>query len=147
MVGGPEAEDSVDANGAARVRPPLMLPPRISSRAVSRSTSAAALTQPSGSSAGIGSGEFGDAMSDTDDTCSECPSTTMSVSSPLCSGRTAASEADRGTQECVVCLDRQRDCLLMPCRHLVVCQTCGDKLGDCPVCRTAVALKIRVFTS
>ncbi|CAK9290094.1 unnamed protein product [Gordionus sp. m RMFG-2023] len=41
--------------------------------------------------------------------------------------------------DCVVCLSRARDTLLLPCRHLCLCHACATVLrfqdGNCPVCR------------
>ncbi|AWD33633.1 inhibitor of apoptosis protein 1 [Samia cynthia nucleopolyhedrovirus] len=54
----------------------------------------------------------------------------------------AASEA----MECKVCLERQRDTVLMPCRHFCVCMQCYFALdGKCPTCRQDVADFVKVF--
>lgn len=41
--------------------------------------------------------------------------------------------------ECVVCLSDVRDTLILPCRHLCLCNTCADTLryqaNNCPICR------------
>jgi len=50
--------------------------------------------------------------------------------------------------ECVVCLDAQKSHILIPCGHFCVCEACADRLavGDgCPICRTPVQIKTRVF--
>lgn len=43
---------------------------------------------------------------------------------------------------CVVCLDRERDALLMPCRHSVLCLMCAFQVrecsGECPYCRRGI---------
>ncbi|XP_076449927.1 uncharacterized protein LOC143286183 [Babylonia areolata] len=39
---------------------------------------------------------------------------------------------------CKVCYDRERTVMLMPCRHLAVCQPCGQILQSCPVCHSGV---------
>ncbi|TNJ26494.1 Zinc finger, C3HC4 type (RING finger) domain-containing protein [Giardia muris] len=37
---------------------------------------------------------------------------------------------------CVVCLSRQKDAVILPCRHLVVCEVCADRIEHCcPYCR------------
>ena len=48
----------------------------------------------------------------------------------------ARSESDKVT--CVVCLSAERNVLLLPCKHLVLCAACASKVSVCPVCRTAV---------
>jgi hypothetical protein len=36
---------------------------------------------------------------------------------------------------CVVCLERPRDRILLPCNHFVLCQICASQIqGVCPVC-------------
>lgn len=36
---------------------------------------------------------------------------------------------------CVVCLDRVRNVILIPCRHMVVCHGCASRLEECPICK------------
>ncbi|TNJ28272.1 Zinc finger, C3HC4 type (RING finger) domain-containing protein [Giardia muris] len=37
---------------------------------------------------------------------------------------------------CVVCLSRRKDAVILPCRHLVVCEVCADRIEHCcPYCR------------
>ena len=54
-------------------------------------------------------------------------------------------------QECIICMDCERDCLLAPCHHLATCQACGDLLitrGDsCPICRKHIKQIIKFFRS
>jgi hypothetical protein len=60
-----------------------------------------------------------------------------------------ASEATK----CVVCLTHQREILLRPCKHAVLCKTCasgtnttgGYNIATCPVCRTPVLNRERIF--
>lgn len=45
---------------------------------------------------------------------------------------------------CVVCLERERDVMLLPCNHAVLCGKCKPavlaKLGNtCPLCRQRVS--------
>jgi len=41
--------------------------------------------------------------------------------------------------ECVVCMSDMRDTLILPCRHLCLCNACADSLryqaNNCPICR------------
>ena len=49
---------------------------------------------------------------------------------------------------CVICMDRERDILLLPCRHLAVCDQCWDRPEvdvRCPVCRQEVDEEIVVL--
>uniref|UniRef100_A0A097DBN9 Iap-1 protein n=1 Tax=Bombyx mori nuclear polyhedrosis virus TaxID=271108 RepID=A0A097DBN9_NPVBM len=48
--------------------------------------------------------------------------------------------------ECKVCLERQRDAVLMPCRHFCVCVQCYFGLDQkCPTCRQDVTDFIKIF--
>ena len=37
--------------------------------------------------------------------------------------------------ECVICLIEIKDTMLLPCRHLCVCQSCFLHIDKCPICR------------
>lgn len=45
-------------------------------------------------------------------------------------------------KECLVCLSENACSIIMPCGHMCICRTCGDKLKakayTCPVCRGAI---------
>ncbi|KAK2507381.1 hypothetical protein MC885_008920, partial [Smutsia gigantea] len=48
-------------------------------------------------------------------------------------------ENSDNSNECVVCLSDLRDTLILPCRHLCLCNSCADTLryqaSSCPICR------------
>jgi len=47
--------------------------------------------------------------------------------------------------ECVICQGREKVILFSPCNHVQCCQTCADKVVTCPVCRTVIQTKIKIF--
>jgi hypothetical protein len=49
--------------------------------------------------------------------------------------------------QCRVCMMAERDTLLMPCAHLVLCGSCQLRLNSCPVCRQPITGSIKVFLS
>ena len=56
-------------------------------------------------------------------------------------------EESRGSQLCQICFERPRDCIIMPCTHLLYCRTCvtaHKKKGDsrCPTCRGPISGEI-----
>ncbi|TEA30742.1 hypothetical protein DBR06_SOUSAS4110206, partial [Sousa chinensis] len=57
----------------------------------------------------------------------------------LSPGQVAEDEVSDNSAECVVCLSDVRDTLILPCRHLCLCNTCADTLryqaNNCPICR------------
>lgn len=46
---------------------------------------------------------------------------------------------------CVVCEDNKPIMLFMPCMHNICCKQCSDLLKECPTCRGAVDMRVRVF--
>ncbi|KAM7350953.1 uncharacterized protein ACRADG_003938 isoform 1-T2 [Cochliomyia hominivorax] len=55
------------------------------------------------------------------------------------------------TQRCVICRDRQKCVLLLPCRHLCLCEECADYMffssqrQNCPLCRTFIDHSMSVY--
>jgi hypothetical protein len=47
---------------------------------------------------------------------------------------------------CVVCLDRERDVVLDPCRHYCLCMECSDRLRECPICRGRIEYTVDFAT-
>ena len=65
-------------------------------------------------------------------------------------GASGSSAAASGEHDCVVCLDEQKSVLIMPCRHLCLCEACAVQvmsapLVRCPVCRGKVASIIATY--
>eukprot|EP00756_Hemistasia_phaeocysticola_P005904 Hpha_TRINITY_DN13563_c0_g2::TRINITY_DN13563_c0_g2_i1::g.111558::m.111558 len=48
--------------------------------------------------------------------------------------------------QCCVCMDADKDTVLMPCRHLCVCESCSRDVMTCPLCRKDVTERVRVWT-
>ena len=48
-------------------------------------------------------------------------------------------DTDDNGSECVICMCDTRDTLILPCRHLCLCNSCADSLryqaSNCPICR------------
>lgn len=42
---------------------------------------------------------------------------------------------------CVICLDRPRGVVYLPCRHFIICEHCftASRLSTCPLCRSPIA--------
>lgn len=47
---------------------------------------------------------------------------------------------------CIVCCDRKRDTLFLPCRHLVSCVACANVVQTCPVCRKRIGNSVIVYS-
>jgi len=39
------------------------------------------------------------------------------------------------SEECVICFDRQIDCVMVPCGHQICCFQCASMTTNCPICK------------
>lgn len=53
------------------------------------------------------------------------------------------STLEKKNESCVVCLDKPKDHVLVPCGHVCLCKTCT--VPKCPICRHAVRMKMKIF--
>jgi hypothetical protein len=61
-----------------------------------------------------------------------------------------APHPDAEETQCVVCFDAPKDHLVLPCKHLCVCEACAEQLTKtrtptCPVCRGPIREIMKVF--
>ncbi len=58
-----------------------------------------------------------------------------------------AKEVERLKKElsCVICFERQKVIISMPCHHLASCVVCSEALQTCPVCKKKVEATIRTY--
>lgn len=60
---------------------------------------------------------------------------------------------DESIGECIICMANPRDTVILPCRHLCICNGCAEtlryKLNNCPICRSPfkALLKLRTLRS
>ena len=59
----------------------------------------------------------------------------------------AADAADPAGTTCILCMEAERDTVLVPCGHLACCQDCSARLRTCPLCRTRIVQAVRVFNA
>eukprot|EP00906_Rhabdomonas_costata_P006420 RCo009395 len=57
----------------------------------------------------------------------------------------AAEEQLKTRTTCVVCLERPRRTVFLPCRHRVSCEMCSAAMGECPMCRSPIAENFTPF--
>uniref|UniRef100_A0A0A9Y7N6 Putative E3 ubiquitin-protein ligase MGRN1 n=1 Tax=Lygus hesperus TaxID=30085 RepID=A0A0A9Y7N6_LYGHE len=59
-------------------------------------------------------------------------------------------EKEKASTQCVVCMDKRRDVMILNCRHLLMCRQCAVTVavstGACPVCRSPIENIISVYT-
>ncbi len=46
---------------------------------------------------------------------------------------------------CKICFELRIDVVLIPCGHVVVCESCSKSLDKCPVCRKGVNGVVKMF--
>lgn len=56
-------------------------------------------------------------------------------------------ESQREQRLCVICCEKEKCVVLLPCRHLCLCAACSrdDRLTQCPLCRDDIAHRINVY--
>ncbi|XP_041666080.1 E3 ubiquitin-protein ligase LRSAM1 [Cheilinus undulatus] len=52
-----------------------------------------------------------------------------------------------GSSECVVCMETGSQVIFLPCGHVCCCQVCNDALQNCPLCRSNISQRIRLYHS
>jgi ubiquitin-protein ligase len=48
-------------------------------------------------------------------------------------------------KDCVICLCVLKDTVLVPCGHFCVCSSCAANVSNCPMCRTVIQFRQKVF--
>ncbi|KAH3739543.1 hypothetical protein DPMN_046197 [Dreissena polymorpha] len=46
---------------------------------------------------------------------------------------------------CKVCMDREVCVTFLPCRHLATCEECAESISTCPICRSDVESKVKIY--
>uniref|UniRef100_A0A146P7I8 Leucine rich repeat and sterile alpha motif containing 1 n=1 Tax=Fundulus heteroclitus TaxID=8078 RepID=A0A146P7I8_FUNHE len=50
-----------------------------------------------------------------------------------------------GSSECVVCMETGAQVIFLVCGHVCCCQVCSDALQNCPLCRSSISQRIRLY--
>ena len=52
------------------------------------------------------------------------------------------------SSKCVICLDATKTIVLMPCKHMVMCEECGmdSSIKTCPMCRKPIQKRFHVYS-
>ena len=53
-------------------------------------------------------------------------------------------------RNCCICLSKPKCVVLLPCKHMCLCEDCGDAksttlIQDCPLCRKAIRDRLKVY--
>lgn len=52
-----------------------------------------------------------------------------------------------GGSECVVCMETGAQIIFLPCGHVCCCPVCSEALQGCPLCRSNISQRIRIYQS
>ena len=57
--------------------------------------------------------------------------------------------ANEDESECLICLTEKKNVAVLPCRHVIYCETCMNEIAkksknECPICRTSVSSFLKV---
>lgn len=52
---------------------------------------------------------------------------------------------DQDENLCVICLTEKKDIMNEPCRHICLCHNCEKGINECPMCRSHISAKKKVF--
>lgn len=63
------------------------------------------------------------------------------------SGSTSSAARSTEDSKCVICLDREKTTLFIPCGHYAFCKLCADGIVECAICRTRIQKRVKVFES
>ncbi|GLH10460.1 Uncharacterized protein GBIM_15423 [Gryllus bimaculatus] len=70
-------------------------------------------------------------------------------SSSACTVRCCDHEHERASKLCIVCQDKEKSVIILPCRHVCLCTVCctiiQEEYGACPVCRQRVERTMTVY--
>eukprot|EP00026_Physarum_polycephalum_P008428 Phypoly_transcript_08514.p1 GENE.Phypoly_transcript_08514~~Phypoly_transcript_08514.p1 ORF type:complete len:412 (+),score=67.98 Phypoly_transcript_08514:166-1401(+) len=53
----------------------------------------------------------------------------------------------RQSMNCVICEEKVATAVLLPCRHMVMCGTCSQKVTKCPMCRVDIRNKFEIYNN
>lgn len=65
--------------------------------------------------------------------------------SDKCPNLQKPSVANTDKDNCVICLETRKCKLLLPCKHLCLCEGCSEKVDACPLCRGNITSQEKVF--
>lgn len=46
---------------------------------------------------------------------------------------------------CCKCETQDKDAVLLPCKHNVVCMSCSQQLTECPYCNVEIQERLKIF--
>lgn len=47
--------------------------------------------------------------------------------------------------QCIICCEKERDALYMPCKHNAACLACSKQLDRCPCCKQPIEELVKIY--
>ncbi|KAI4795164.1 hypothetical protein KUCAC02_031599 [Chaenocephalus aceratus] len=76
----------------------------------------------------------------------QLPSPPLTPGSPVTPSAPSPVEGP-GTSECVVCMETGSQVIFLPCGHVCCCHGCSEAMQNCPLCRSNISQRVRLYTS
>ncbi|XP_010782422.1 E3 ubiquitin-protein ligase LRSAM1-like, partial [Notothenia coriiceps] len=76
----------------------------------------------------------------------QLPSPPLTPGSPVTPSAPSPVEGP-GTSECVVCMETGSQVIFLPCGHVCCCHGCSGAMQSCPLCRSNISQRVRLYTS
>jgi len=54
---------------------------------------------------------------------------------------------DAEPTDCIICLEKEINCVFLDCGHMYTCIQCANKLVKCPICNLPYRAVVRVYTN
>ena len=54
-------------------------------------------------------------------------------------------ENNNDDMKCVICLEKNKCYVFLPCKHACCCEECSKNLKQCPVCRNNIESSFKIF--
>jgi len=48
-------------------------------------------------------------------------------------------------ESCLICMERMREVVFMPCCHFLTCPLCTPKLTNCPICNKKIEKHLKIY--
>jgi len=48
-------------------------------------------------------------------------------------------------ENCLICMERTREIVFLPCSHFLTCPLCAPKLSSCPICNKKLEKHLKIY--
>ena len=62
-------------------------------------------------------------------------------------GNDKAKKSRNEKEFCILCMDKTREIVFLPCCHFLTCPSCSPKVSKCPICEKKIEKNLKIFWS